>query len=153
MHGRMGYLRDAFGERRRGGRRDVCCADEHLHSDGAAVDLDAVKDSCGLDGLLMLVEDNSSAAEAATGRAILEEDLLRPDVDNLSKVFLLGVLVVVTGVCFAKAEEYKSTQRRSDSRDIHGSAVVSATRKACLMDRRRMCCAAVAIHRNMCLLR
>ena len=58
----------------------------------------------------MLMKDDRSAAEAATGWAILEEDLLGLDVDSLSKVFLSGVLVVVTGVCFAKAEEYESTQ-------------------------------------------
>jgi hypothetical protein len=57
------YLRDAVSERRlRSSSWEVCGAHEHFNSDGAVVDLDTVKGRCGLDGLVVLVENNRSAA-------------------------------------------------------------------------------------------
>jgi hypothetical protein len=91
-------IRDTVGQRRlRRSSREVGCADEHFHSDGAVVDLDAVQSGRGLDGLLVLVEDDCRTAQATTGGAVLEQDLLGPaDTDSRSEVFLLGGLVVVT---------------------------------------------------------
>ena len=73
-------------------------ADEEVDTDGAVVDLDAVQGCSGLLSLLGPVEDDGRTSQTLAVRAVLHEDLLGPaDTDSRGKVFLQGVLVVVTG--------------------------------------------------------
>ena len=73
-------------------------ADEEVNANGAVIDLDAIQGGGGLHSLLVLVEEDRGAAEAATSRTILQHNLLRPtDTSCSGKVLLWGALVAVIG--------------------------------------------------------
>jgi hypothetical protein len=56
--------------------RDSGGADEHLDPDRATINLDTIESSGGLGGLVVLVEDDSSATDAAALGIVLEKNLL-----------------------------------------------------------------------------
>lgn len=110
------YLRYAVGERRRrGGCGNVGRAHKHLDTNGAVVDLDTIQGGGGLDSLLVLVEEDRGAAEAATSRTILQHNLLRPtDTSCSGKVLLWGALVAVIG---------KSLRGTGSKKRVHGRQI------------------------------
>jgi hypothetical protein len=82
-------------------------ADKQLNSKRLAVNLDTLERVGGLDSLLRLVEDDSSASQALAVRSILKQNLAGlADIDNCVEVFLQGALVVV-------ADEQLRTRRAS----------------------------------------
>jgi hypothetical protein len=82
-------------------------ADKQLNSKRLAVNLDTLERVGGLDSLLRLVEDDSSASQALAVRSILKQNLSGlADIDNCVEVFLQGALVVV-------ADEQFRTRRAS----------------------------------------
>lgn len=84
------YVRYTIGERRwaSGGGKGGG-ADEHLDANRAAVNLDAIEVGGGLGGLVMLLEDDGSAPNAAALGVVLEKNLLRATYTNsIHKVVL-----------------------------------------------------------------
>jgi hypothetical protein len=77
------YVRDTVGKRRwAGGGRDSGGTDEHLNSNRATVDLDTIEMGGSLGGLVVLVEDDGGATDAAALGVILEKNLLRATYTN-----------------------------------------------------------------------
>jgi hypothetical protein len=70
-------LCNAVGESGRAdGSWESACANEHLDTDRAAIDLDSVQGGGGLGSLVVLVEDNRSNTNAVAPGVILQEDPL-----------------------------------------------------------------------------
>jgi hypothetical protein len=77
------WLSDTVGKRRwAGGGRDSGGANEHLNSNRATVDLDTIEMGGSLGGLVVLVEDDGGATDAAALGVILEKNLLRATYTN-----------------------------------------------------------------------
>ena len=71
------YVRYTVGKRRWAScSRDSGGADQHLDADRATINLDTIESSGGLGGLVVLVEDDSSATDATALGIVLEKNLL-----------------------------------------------------------------------------